>query len=127
MHLLRSASRQPRMETPAVLQVCTTPKCKCIRIKKTAQDTITAPHHVLSRCVFISKKFPRLLAEREIIANAFCLSGFLPEPLAKIVIIFETNKKMRKFLKKKAPLKGQVSQMELAFKLLSEHEKIFLK
>ena len=29
------------------------------------------PHHVLSRCVFISKKFPRLLAEREIIANAF--------------------------------------------------------
>jgi len=27
MHLLRSALRQPRMETSTVLQVCTTPKC----------------------------------------------------------------------------------------------------
>ena len=31
---------------------------------------ITTPRHVLSRCVFIPNKFPTLLAEREIIANA---------------------------------------------------------
>ena len=31
------------------------------------------PHHVLFRCVFISKKFPRLLAKREIIANALLI------------------------------------------------------
>ena len=36
------------------------------------------PHHVLSRCVFISKKFPRLLAEREIIANALFMFGISP-------------------------------------------------
>ena len=36
------------------------------------------PHHVLSRCVFISNKFPRLLAEREIIANAFISPDFSP-------------------------------------------------
>ena len=47
------------------------------------------PHHVLSRCVFISNKFPRLLAEREIIANAFYLSGFLPEPRAKLQNLWE--------------------------------------
>ena len=31
---------------------------------------ITTPPHVLSRCVVIPNKFPTLLAEREIIANA---------------------------------------------------------
>jgi len=53
---------------------------------------ITTPHHVLSRCVFIPNKFPTLLAEREIIANALLWSGFLPEPMAKVEIIFETTK-----------------------------------
>lgn len=36
------------------------------------------PHHVLSLCVVISKKFPRLLAEREIIANASLLVRMSP-------------------------------------------------
>ncbi len=34
--------------------------------------------HILFLCYVISKKFPRLLAEREIIANALLGSGFLP-------------------------------------------------
>ena len=46
------------------------------------------PYHILFLCVVISKKFPRLLAEREIIANAFCLSGFLPELSAKVQLLF---------------------------------------
>ena len=50
---------------------------------------ITTPHHVLSRYVFIPNKFPTLLAEREIIANAFYLSGFLPEPRAKLQNLWE--------------------------------------
>jgi len=35
------------------------------------QDVHYDTSHVLSRCVFIPNKFPTLLAEREIIANAF--------------------------------------------------------
>ena len=38
------------------------------------------PHHVLSLCVVISKKFPRLLAEREIIANAFFTNKVMQAP-----------------------------------------------
>ena len=40
--------------------------------------TITTPHHVLSRCVFIPNKFPTLLAEREILANASLLVRISP-------------------------------------------------
>ena len=39
---------------------------------------ITTPPHVLSRCVFIPNKFPTLLAEREIIANASLLVRISP-------------------------------------------------
>ena len=39
---------------------------------------ITTPHHVLSRYVFIPNKFPTLLAEREIIANASILVRISP-------------------------------------------------
>ena len=39
---------------------------------------ITTPRHVLSRCVFIPNKFPTLLAEREIIANASLLVRISP-------------------------------------------------
>ena len=42
----------------------------------------TTPPHVLSRCVFIPNKFPTLLAEREIIANAFCFTLNVPPPSA---------------------------------------------
>ena len=38
----------------------------------------TTPPHVLSRCVFIPNKFPTLLAEREIIANASLLVRISP-------------------------------------------------
>ena len=41
------------------------------------------PHHVLSLCVVISKKFPRLLAEREIIANASLLVRMSPRTEGK--------------------------------------------
>jgi hypothetical protein len=62
--------------------------------------TTTSPRIISLR--FISNKFPRLLAEREIIANAFYLSGFLPEPNAKIQILFVIKccnvKKMQKFI-----------------------------
>jgi len=44
------------MEPPAVLQVCTTPKCKCIRIKKTAQD---AHNGHLTTYYLIAFLFPR--------------------------------------------------------------------
>ena len=49
--------------------------------------TATSPRIISLR--FISNKFPRLLAEREIIANAFYLSGFLPEPRAKLQNLWE--------------------------------------
>ena len=44
---------------------------------------ITTPHHVLSRCVFIPNKFPTLLAEREIIANASLLVRISPRTECK--------------------------------------------
>ena len=46
--------------------------------------TITTPHHVLSRCVFIPNKFPTLLAEREIIANASLLVRISPRTAGKV-------------------------------------------
>ena len=57
-----------------------------------------ATRHVLSRCVVIPNKFPTLLAEREIIANAFYKFGFLPELRAKIRNKSKTTKEKRKFL-----------------------------
>lgn len=39
---------------------------------------IRASYHILSLCVVISNKFPRLLAEREIIANALVSPDFSP-------------------------------------------------
>ena len=45
--------------------------------------------HILSLCVVISNKFPRLLAEREIIANAYVItSGFLPRFCRKNTYFF---------------------------------------
>ena len=81
--------------------------CWCIPIGKTVQDAHTTPNHVLSRCVFIPNKFPTLLAEREIIANAFlfymsvrdfCSAELCkrhaahPERATKIVISFKVTK-----------------------------------
>ena len=58
------------METPAILQVCTTQMCG-ITIYEDERCPITATSPRIISLRFISKKFPRLLAEREIIANAF--------------------------------------------------------
>ena len=83
------------METPAILQVCTTPKCKCIRFIKIAQD---AHYDTSSRIIslrFISNKFPRLLAEREIIANAFSSPDFSPNRLQRYKIILKAQKNNR--------------------------------
>ena len=41
--------------------------------------------HVLSRCVFIPNKFPTLLAEREIIANAFFTNKIVPAPPLRFI------------------------------------------
>ncbi len=59
------------------------------------------PHHVLSLCVVISKKFPRLLAEREIIANALYLFGFLPELPTKFRNKSEKDKSLMEKYKNK--------------------------
>ena len=40
-------------------------------------------YHILSLCVVISNKFPRLLAEREIIANAFSIVRISPRTVGK--------------------------------------------
>ena len=53
------------------LHECTTPKCEYIAIIDDEMSFSEHPYHILFLCVVISKKFPRLLAEREIIANAF--------------------------------------------------------
>jgi len=66
MHLLRSALRQPRMETSVILQVCTTPMCDTFLFARWQGDPYETPYHILLQCVVISNKFPRLLAEREI-------------------------------------------------------------
>ena len=72
------------------LSVCIA-KCKMTR----------CPLRHLSRIIslrFISNKFPRLLAEREIIANAYFRLGFLPEPTAKLRKVECRTKKKRFFL-----------------------------
>ena len=47
------------------------------------------PRHVLSRCVFIPKKFPTLLAEREIIANAIISPDFSPNRVQRYKVFME--------------------------------------
>ena len=55
-------------------------------------------YHILSLCVVISKKFPRLLAEREIIANAFNHSpNFSPNHVQSYK---DKSKQQRKWRKK---------------------------
>ncbi len=63
---------------------------------------ITTPHHVLSRCVFIPNKFPTLLAEREIIANASLLVRISPRTKCKDNTYFNNNKTILCFSIKKA-------------------------
>ena len=72
------------METSDYLQVCTTPGVNALLYTSNLRCPLWPPHHVLSRCVFISKKFPRLLAEREIIANALLYTvKIIPPPCAQ--------------------------------------------
>ena len=69
MHLLRSASRQPRNGNPVIFtRMHHTEVCASLYMKMKMPITTTSPRIISLR--FISKKFPRLLAEREIIANA---------------------------------------------------------
>ena len=58
--------------------------CECIPINQGVKDAHYDTFHVLSRCVFIPNKFPTLLAEREIIANALLYSDkIIPPPCAQ--------------------------------------------
>ena len=68
---------------------------------------ITTPHHVLSRCVFIPNKFPTLLAEREIIANASSLVRISPRTCHKGTknISYQAKKKAEKTTVKKSAKK----------------------
>ena len=74
MLLLRSAMRQPRngnlrqlnKNTPRLLR-------DALLLYKLSKASHTERLITIIPCYVISKKFPRLLAEREIIANAFCL------------------------------------------------------
>ena len=61
--------------------------------------TTTSPRIISLR--FISNKFPRLLAEREIIANALLVRYFSSEPWAKIVNYSGTTKLYRYFSRKR--------------------------
>jgi hypothetical protein len=61
--------------------------------------TTTSPRIISLR--FISNKFPRLLAEREIIANALSVRYFSSEPWAKIVNYSGTPKLYRYFSRKR--------------------------
>ena len=55
---------------------------------------ITTPRHVLSRCVFIPNKFPTLLAEREIIANALLLVRISPRTDGKDTKFFPYSQRV---------------------------------
>ena len=55
---------------------------------------ITTPRHVLSRCVFIPNKFPTLLAEREIIANALLLVRISPRTEGKDTKFFPYSQRV---------------------------------
>ena len=82
MHLLRSAQRQPRMETPVIFTSMHHAEA-CALLFKDDKAPIRVTYHILFQCVFISNKFPRLLAEREIIANAFISPDFSPNRLQR--------------------------------------------
>ena len=61
----------------------------CIAIPNENRRTdIRLACHLLFPCFLYQSEFPTLLAMREIIASAICQSGFLPEPAAKLQILF---------------------------------------
>ena len=78
MHLIAFSFEAASDGNLSHLQVCTTPMCEYIPIVDDEMSHTETPYHILSLCVVISKKFPRLLAEREIIANASMLVRISP-------------------------------------------------
>jgi len=85
MHLLRSALRQPRNGNPSNLNKYA-PHLSVyafLYARLLRHFHFETSYHILSLCVVISNKFPRLLAEREIIANALLLVRISPRTNCK--------------------------------------------
>ena len=82
MHFLRSALRQPRMETSVHFAMHASHLSVNTSLCQSGQGVPNrTPYHILFLCVVNSKKFPRLLAEREIIANALLLTCYIAPSL----------------------------------------------
>ena len=74
----------------------------CIAIPNGSRRTdIQLTCHLLFPCLLYQSEFPTLLAMREIIASAICQSGFLPEPRAKLQILFDIEAVERKKVQKR--------------------------
>ena len=84
MHLLRSALRQPRNGNLSPSYKYASHLSVYASLYKMNKTLLSeTSYHILSLCVVISKKFPRLLAEREIIANAFSIVRISPRTSCK--------------------------------------------
>ena len=73
--------------------------CVNALLYKKGKDVHTEHLHILFLCVVISNKFPRLLAEREIIANALNHSpDFSPNQWQRYKLYLKQTKKRASFL-----------------------------